>query len=239
MFEWAAHPFYRKPKLRIPDVYETEDEDDNLEFGRFPECALAISDESRLVREVREFDARKMKGLGPAAANLLDFPHPTLFPPFNAETVRGSNALFRDRKPLGSRPAYLEMREVIKAANAGLRPPLSTDLGAFAGLPFDVGVGEVACGDDCAAVPAVTGEQVEKAARRRHAAVREDLEEASGRLKPQFLLATVGRPLGYDVHAATSGRGRGCVYEGTSLSPCRWRRCLTWAFRERRPGRLR
>ena len=214
VFEGAAHPFYWKPKLRIPDIYEHED--NKRAFGRLLERALATADEDRLVREVLELDARKVKGLGPAAANLLYFLHPTLFPPFNTAIVRGFNALFRDRKPLGSWPAYLEMREVIKAANAGLRPPLSADLGAFAGLLFDVGVGKVACGGDCAAGLAVAREQVEKVARKRHAEVREDREQANEHLKIQHLLVTVGRALGYDVHVAADDRGR--AYQGESLS---------------------
>jgi hypothetical protein len=33
VFEGAAHPFYWKPKLRIPDIYENEE--NKRTFGRF------------------------------------------------------------------------------------------------------------------------------------------------------------------------------------------------------------
>jgi type II restriction enzyme len=54
VFEGAAHPFYWKPKLRIPDIYESEE--NKRAFGQFLERALGAPGEGRLVREVLELD---------------------------------------------------------------------------------------------------------------------------------------------------------------------------------------
>jgi type II restriction enzyme len=41
VFEGAAHAFYWKPKLRIPDIYENEG--NKTAFGQFLEAALCMS----------------------------------------------------------------------------------------------------------------------------------------------------------------------------------------------------
>ena len=214
VFEGAAHPFYWKPKLRIPDIYE--DEGNKRAFGQLLERALGTPGEERLLSEVLELDRRRVKGLGPAVANILYFLHPTIFPPFNTAIVRGFNALFADSKKLGSWPDYLQMREVIKVANVGLLPPLSTDLGAFAGLLFDIGVGKVLIESNLADGLAREREEVEKLVRKRHKEVEADRAEENEHLKIQHLLTTVGRSLGYDVHVATNDRNRS--HEGQSLA---------------------
>src|SRR3546814_15205401 len=55
-------------------------------------------------------DALKIKGLGPAAANLLYFLHPTLVPPFNTAIVKGYNAVTGAKVKLGSWDHFLAMR---------------------------------------------------------------------------------------------------------------------------------
>jgi type II restriction enzyme len=144
VFQGAAHAFYWKPKMRIPDIYESDQ--NKRAFAEFLDRGLSTADEEKLLAEVHALDARKIKGLGPAVANILYFLHPTLFPPFNTAILKGYNALFGDNKKLGSWAAYLEMREGIRRANAGLTPPLSTDLGAFAGLLFEIGIGRLVVG---------------------------------------------------------------------------------------------
>ncbi len=91
VFEGAAHPFYWKPKMRIPDIYENEDH--KRAFGQFLERCLGTTAEDRLLREIHELDGRRIKGLGPAVANILYFLHPTLFPPFNTAMRNGFNTL--------------------------------------------------------------------------------------------------------------------------------------------------
>lgn len=213
VFEGAAHPFYWKPKLRIPDIYENEA--NKQAFGQFLQACLGPATEDRLLREILALDQRRIKGLGPAVANILYFLHPTLFPPFNTAILKGFNALFSDSKKLGSWKAYLEMREVIKDANATSEPPLSTDLGAFAGLLFDIGLGRIVMDGNLAEALARSRESIEKATRKRHEEVLADQQEENEHLKMQFLLTTAGRALGYAVHVATNDRGR--TFEGQTI----------------------
>lgn len=212
VFAGAAHPFYWKPKLRIPDIYENEE--NKIAFGSFLDCCLRANSSVRIIREIHTLDSRKIKGLGPAVANILYFLHPTLFPPFNTAIVRGYNALFNDNKKLGSWTAYLEMREVIVETNARLRPPLSTDLGAFTGLLFDIDSRELAF--DSTRNMAKEREAIEKKARKRHKEVEQDRKEESEHLKIQYLLTTIGRSLGYEVYVASNDRGK--RYNGESLA---------------------
>ena len=64
---------------------------------------------------------QEIKGLGPAAANLLYFLHPTLVPPFNTAIVNGYNALTGARVKLGRWEEYLAMRRGVLELNAQYR----------------------------------------------------------------------------------------------------------------------
>lgn len=206
VFEGAAHPFYWKPKLRIPDIYENEE--NKAAFGRFLENCLACSTADKLVREILTLDARRIKGLGPAVANILYFLHPTLMPPFNTAMVNGFNTVFDDNKKLGSWPAYLEMRETILRANEELQPALSKDLGAISGLLFDVGVGKIALAGNFATALDLDRQKLEKALKKRHADVQREMAEENSHLEMQFTLTRIGRALGYDVFVAANDRTR-------------------------------
>src|SRR5574337_753454 len=116
IFEGASHPFYWKPKLRIPDIYENQA--NKIAFGQFLENCLNAKTEEQLVKLIVRLDELKIKGLGPAVASILYFIHPTLIPPFNTAIVNGFNFLFKDKKKLGSWSEYLKMREVILQTNA-------------------------------------------------------------------------------------------------------------------------
>ncbi|MDO8670782.1 MAG: hypothetical protein Q7O66_05045 [Dehalococcoidia bacterium] len=214
VFEGAAHPFYWKPKLRIPDIYE--DEDNKRAFGQFLEKCLGNLSSDRVIREILWLDAHHIKGLGPAVANILYFLSPTMFPPFNTAMVRGYNALFGDSKKLGSWTTYLSMRDVIIKANSELQPALSTDLGAFSGLLYEIGVGKIIIDSTSTAVLAMERERVEKVGRQRHLEVQRDHQEQNEHFKVQYLLAKIGNSLGYDVHVASNDRSK--VYDGQSLS---------------------
>lgn len=206
VFVGAAHPFYWKPKLRIPDIYENED--NQAAFGQFLQSCLSCSSADRLLREVHALDARKIKGLGPAVANILYFLHPTLMPPFNTAMLKGFNALFDDNKKLGSWPAYLEMRETIIRANEELQPALSKDLGAISGLLFDVGVGKIALAGNFATALELDRKALEKIVQKRHEDVQRELAEENTHLEMQFQLTHLGRELGYDVFVAANDRTR-------------------------------
>jgi type II restriction enzyme len=111
IFEGAAHPFYWKPKLRIPDIYENKA--NQRTFGAVLGACLTATREEQVLAELSRLAAAQIKGLGPAVANIIYFLHPTIVPPFNTAMVNGFNALFADKKKLGSWDSYLAMREVI------------------------------------------------------------------------------------------------------------------------------
>lgn len=137
MFKGADHAFLWKPKLRIPDIYE--DRGNQLAFGRFLDTCLCCGSEAELVDAIRTLDARKIKGLGPACANLLYFLHPTFVPPNNTAIVNGFNKFFGAKVKLGRWVEYLAMRKHLVEFNRVHRSLLSNDLGAVAGLMFDIG----------------------------------------------------------------------------------------------------
>jgi type II restriction enzyme len=82
VFEGAAHSFYWKPKLRIPDIYE--DTQNQKAFGRFLKSCFETTSAEKVVEEIQILDKLKIKGIGPAVANIIYFLHPTLFPPFQS-----------------------------------------------------------------------------------------------------------------------------------------------------------
>jgi type II restriction enzyme len=137
IFKGAAHAFYWKPKLRIPDIYENSQ--NQKAFGRFLKACLESSNSEKIVSEIKNLDELEIKGLGPAVGNILYFLHPTMFPPFNTAIVNGFNLLFNQKLKLGSWEAYLVMREKMLDENERYRDQLSNDLGALAGLLYEVG----------------------------------------------------------------------------------------------------
>ena len=137
IFKGADHAFLWKPKLRIPDIYEHPE--NQKAFGRFLDACACCSSADDVVRSIRQLVAHRIKGLGPAAANLLYFLHPTYAPPFNTAIVKGYNALTGANVKLGKWEEYLAMREGILRLNTEHRTLLSNDLGAIGGLLFDIG----------------------------------------------------------------------------------------------------
>ena len=139
VFKGADHAFMWKPKLRIPDIYENRD--NQVGFGRFLDTCLCCNAEAQLLSAIQKLDDLKIKGLGPAVANLLYFLHPTIIPPFNTSIVRGFNALFQANVKLGRWDEYLAMRKRLVEFNSIHRSLLSNDLGAAAAFLFEVGAG--------------------------------------------------------------------------------------------------
>lgn len=137
IFKGADHAFLWKPKLRIPDIYE--DRENQKAFGRFLESCLECCDECDLLDAIHELDSKHIKGLGPAAANLMYFLHPTIIPPFNTAIVKGYNSLLGAKVKLGSWEQFLAMRSGILRINQEHKDLLSNDLGAVAGFLFDLG----------------------------------------------------------------------------------------------------
>ncbi|NOZ42387.1 MAG: hypothetical protein GXP02_04380, partial [Alphaproteobacteria bacterium] len=85
VFTGAAHAFYWKPKLRIPDIYENEE--NQQAFGQFLENCYHATTEAQIIKEIILLDERKIKGLGPAVANILYFLHPEIMLPSNTAIV--------------------------------------------------------------------------------------------------------------------------------------------------------
>lgn len=215
VFAGAAHPFYWKPKLRIPDIYENEA--NQRKFGAFLEACLNATSESQVLMEMSGLAAAQIKGLGPAAANIVYFLHPTVVPPFNTAMLNGFNALFADNKKLGSWDSFLAMREVIVSTNADVRAQLSKDLGAFAGLLYEIGTGRLVIAGNAEAVLQAEKQKAEKAAKFRHEEVVSEQQEKSEHTRIQHLLIKVGRALKYEVYVARNDRHRSCDGESFAL----------------------
>lgn len=204
VFEGAAHPFYWKPKMRIPDIYENKK--NKHAFGQFLENCYNATSGDQIVREIIKLDALQIKGLGPAVASILYFLHPTLMPPFNTAIVNGFNYLFRDNKKLGSWTEYLKMREVILKTNEENKNELSNDLGAIAGLLFEIGMrniiieGQIIGDEDKA--------KLLKQYNRRHKEVLDEKHEEDLHTEMQFHLLKIGKALGYDPISASNDRGK-------------------------------
>lgn len=213
VFEGAAHPFYWKPKLRIPDIYE--DQGNKTAFGQFLENCLRASREDQLIREIIQLDQLRIKGLGPAVANILYFLHPTLIPPFNTAIVNGFNALFGDKRKLGSWPDYLTMRETILSRNRESRKELSSDLGAISGLLFDIGARKIDPVDSLA-LPTAEREKYASSVAKRHKDVLSEKEEEGLHTEMQYHLLKIGSALGYDVVCASNDRSRS--HQGSNFS---------------------
>lgn len=214
MFEGAAHAFYWKPKLRIPDIYENDA--NKTAFGQFLESALAATREDQLLREIAVLDTKAIKGLGPAVVNILYFLHPQQLPPSNTAIVKGFNLLLGERKKLGSWTSYLEMRAAILAINEQFRPSLSNDLGAISGLLFEIGAGKLVIQANATLVLEEEKRKIESARVRRHAEVVSAHQHEEAHARMQLLLTKLGKALGYDVLVAANDRGK--AYQGDNFS---------------------
>ncbi len=213
VFKGADHAFLWKPKLRIPDIYENRE--NQLAFATFLDTCACCTTEAAVLDAIHALDGRRIKGLGPAAANVLYFLHPTIAPPFNTAIVKGYNALTGARVKLGRWDEYLAMRAGILELNARYRNMLSTDLGAVAGLLFDIGTNRYSPppqGDDAAARAAWEADlaraREESAKQERMLAAARDGDRTHTEI--QGWLRDLGRALGFDVWVAANDRGRAC-----------------------------
>ena len=218
LFKGADHAWLWKPKLRIPDIYESRE--NQVAFGRFLDTCVCCTTENEVLAAIRSLSSRGIKGLGPTAANLLYFLHPTLVPPFNTAIVKGYNALTGARVQLGRWDDYLAMREGILGLNNRYRNILSNDLGAISALLFDIGAGRYAAPPltDDASTRAAWEKDLAKV-RADAAASRKGLEAAregdSTHTEIQGWLRDLGLSMGFDVWIAANDTGR--EYEGGRL----------------------
>ena len=214
IFRGADHAFLWKPKLRIPDIYENRP--NQLAFARFLQtCACCAGEETQVIGAIQALDRTAIKGLGPAAANLLYFLHPTVIPPFNTAIVKGYNALTGAKVKLGRWNEYLAMRRGILELNAKYRDLLSNDLGAIAGALFDVGSGRYPPpprGSDDAALARWKADlaQVRAESDRANRAIQAARDEDRTHTEIQGWLRDLGIALGFGVWIASNDRNRPC-----------------------------
>ncbi|HWQ85583.1 type II restriction endonuclease [Brevundimonas sp.] len=218
IFRGADHAFLWKPKLRIPDIYENPP--NQRAFGRLLHHCSCCSTGTEILSGIRTIDQLKIKGLGPAVANLIYFLHPTHAPPFNTAIVNGYNAITGSKVKLGSWEHYLAMREGILELNARYRDLLSNDLGAIAGFLFDVGSGRYPA-------PPLESEDLSdrdwdrRLAEARAEAVKFEKTALQQRdtdrthTEVQAWIRDLGRALGYRVWIAANDRSR--PYDGARL----------------------
>lgn len=219
IFKGADHAFLWKPKLRIPDIYESEE--NQRAFAKFLHNCACCDNENGVLTAIRALDECKIKGLGPAAANLLYFLHPTLIPPFNTAIVKGYNSLTGSKVKLGRWEEYLAMRAGILRINADHRQQLSNDLGAIAGLLFDLGQSRyIAPPRDADAAALQAWEQdLAKVREESAAAIKARAvaaESDTTHTQVQGWLRDLGKALGYDVWIASNDQNRN--HEGGRLS---------------------
>jgi len=214
IFRGADHAFLWKPKMRIPDIYENRE--NQMAFGKFLRACLEGKSENEIIKAIANLDNKKIKGLGPAAANLIYFLHPTILPPFNTAIVRGYSALARTKMKLGRWDEYLAMRTGLLRLNEEHKSHLSNDLGAVAGFMFDIGSARYK-------LPASNSDEDTKLWERDLAAVR---TESGGLAKSRNLtlqkarlgeathteiqswLRDLGHGLGFDVWVASNDQSR-------------------------------
>jgi type II restriction enzyme len=211
LFRGADHAFLWKPKLRIPDIYENRD--NQLAFAAFLDQCACCDTDAELLAAIHRLDAVQIKGLGPAAANLLYFLHPTIAPPSNTAIAKGYELLTGVRVPLGKWSAYLAMRRGMLDMTTKYRNVLSNDLGAIAGFLFDVGSGRY----PAPPLPAETTADAHRAWRdaldaalhaSAAAAVPRDVTEDLSHTQVQGWLRDLGKALGFSVWIASNDQRR-------------------------------
>lgn len=213
VFDGVSHPFYWKPKLRIPDIYENHE--NKKYFGQFLEKCINTTQESTIIEEIIRLDQKRIKGLGPAVANILYFLHPTIIPPFNTAIVNGFNLLFNDNLKLGSWSEFLRMREVILSKNKEYSNYFSNDLGSFCGMLFEVGVKNIIT-ESAEYLSSAEREKLLKKARIRSEKVICENEENQLHTEMQYHLLKIGKALGYDVSVANNDISKS--YDNNSFS---------------------
>lgn len=205
VFVGVSHPFYWKPKLRIPDIYENQA--NKIAFGQFLENCINAKTEEQVVREIIKLDALKIKGLGPAVASILYFLHPRWFPPFNTAILNGFNFLFKDKKKLGSWTEYLKIRETLMETNSKHKTELSNDLGAIAGLCFEIGTQKMLIGND-EYLSEAERVKFEKNIVKRQREIQEEKQEEKFHDEMQYHLLKIGISLGFDVTPASNDKSK-------------------------------
>ncbi len=126
---------------------------------------------------------------------------------FSTAIINGFNFLYKDKKKLGSWSEYLKLREVMIDTNSQHRSELSSDLGAIAGLLFEIGTQKLILGSDVY-LSEPERKKLEKLIEKRQESVQQEKDEENLHTEMQYHLLKIGNALGYDVIAASNDRSK-------------------------------
>lgn len=213
IFEGAKHAFMWKPKLRIPDIYENED--NKRAFGSMLGKIIKTNTVDNMLIAVDEIAELKIKGLGPSVSNILYFLEPQVFPPFNTAIVNGYNLLTGNKIKLGSWTDYFKLRDGLIELNKSVS--LSTDLGAISGFFFDVGSNNMVIPENAERIALGADKNTQTRIRGK----RETAEKGLSHYEMQYLLGDLGNSIGYHTWIAANDHSRswnGSVLGDISLS---------------------
>jgi type II restriction enzyme len=123
--------------------------------------------------------------------------------------------LFEDNKKLGSWSEYLKLRETLIETNTKYKSLLSNDLGAFAGLLFEVGAKKMILGEG-GFISEEDKIKYEKQVEKRRKEVESEQLEVDLHTEMQYHLLKIGKALGYDVISASNDRSKS--FQGNNFS---------------------
>ncbi|MBI3521161.1 MAG: hypothetical protein HY062_17605, partial [Bacteroidetes bacterium] len=138
-----------------------------------------------------------------------------IIPPFNTAIIKGFNTLFKDNKKLGSWSEYLKIREVLVETNNKYKSELSNDLGAIAGLLFEIGAQKLTIGMD-EYLSSDERNKLEKLMIKRHEEIKLEKDDENLHTEMQYHLLKIGHSLGYDVITASNDKSKS--FNGNNFS---------------------
>ncbi|MCI1923479.1 MAG: type II restriction endonuclease [Lentilactobacillus buchneri] len=201
IFKGAKHAFMWKPKLRIPDIYENRQ--NQLDFAEMLSQVINAKQEVKMLLAVNNLAEKKIKGLGPAVANILYFLEPTIFCPFNTSIVRGYNYLTHSKIRLGKWNDYFKLRDgMIELNEAG--GLFSKDLGAVSAFLFDIGKLNYIIPETSEKYIQITERHTIKKLK----SAEKETELKNLHYKVQLLLADIGNSIGYQSWIASNDHNR-------------------------------
>ncbi|GAJ26209.1 hypothetical protein JCM15457_1126 [Liquorilactobacillus sucicola DSM 21376 = JCM 15457] len=208
IFKGAKHAFMWKPKLRIPDIYENRK--NQLLFAECLNAILNTKNELKMLLAVNKLAEAKIKGLGPAVANILYFLEPTIFCPFNTKIVEGYNLLTNSNIRLGRWDHYFKLRDGIIELNQ-LGGLFSKDLGAVSAFLFDIGKLNYVIPENAEKYVQVSTSKTQKRLR----SVENSKLAKNIHYQIQYMLADIGNNIGYKSWIAINDHNR--RFEGKRL----------------------
>lgn len=202
IFKGAKHAFMWKPKLRIPDIYENRD--NQLAFATMLSEVLKTNNSVKMLLAVNSLANKKIKGLGPAVANILYFLEPSIFCPFNTKIVAGYNLLTHNKIRLGKWEDYFKLRDGIIELNekGGL---FSKDLGAITAFLFDIGSLKYVIPENSDKYLMVEEKSSTKAQLDKSLEIE---KQRDLHYQIQYMLADIGNSLGYRAWIASNDHNR-------------------------------